>query len=92
MLEDIERHSRVAAACYPRDGDHKTKVSCLLAFRITNMATKSEVLYWGGGARLQVTSPSQEEFVLRAGRAAKALRLSRTLAVQSEFVPPIKEE
>jgi DtxR family Mn-dependent transcriptional regulator len=32
------------------------------------------------GARLQVTSPSQEEFVLRAGSNAKALRLSRTLA------------
>jgi DtxR family transcriptional regulator, Mn-dependent transcriptional regulator len=32
------------------------------------------------GARLQVTSPSQEEFVLRAGSASKALRLSRTLA------------
>jgi DtxR family Mn-dependent transcriptional regulator len=32
------------------------------------------------GARLQVTSPSQEEFVLRAGRTSKALRLSRTLA------------
>jgi DtxR family Mn-dependent transcriptional regulator len=32
------------------------------------------------GARLQVTSPSQEEFVLRAGSTSKALRLSRTLA------------
>jgi DtxR family Mn-dependent transcriptional regulator len=32
------------------------------------------------GARLQVTSPSREEFVLRAGSASKALRLSRTLA------------
>src|ERR1700677_85571 len=32
------------------------------------------------GARLQVTSPSQEEFVLRAGSASKALRLSRSLA------------
>src|ERR1700723_3113923 len=32
------------------------------------------------GAHLQVTSPSQEEFVLRAGSASKALRLSRALA------------
>ena len=32
------------------------------------------------GARLQVTSPSQEEFVLRAGSNSKTLRLSRTLA------------
>jgi DtxR family transcriptional regulator, Mn-dependent transcriptional regulator len=32
------------------------------------------------GARLQVTSPSQEEFVIRTGSAPKALRLSRTLA------------
>src|ERR1700683_3691691 len=32
------------------------------------------------GARLQVTSPSQEEFVLRAGSASEALRLSRSLA------------
>jgi DtxR family Mn-dependent transcriptional regulator len=32
------------------------------------------------GARLQVSSPSQEEFVLRAGSTSKALRLSRTLA------------
>ena len=32
------------------------------------------------GACLQVTSPSQEEFVLRAGSNSKALRLSRTLA------------
>jgi DtxR family Mn-dependent transcriptional regulator len=32
------------------------------------------------GARLQVTSPSREEFVLRTGSASKALRLSRTLA------------
>jgi DtxR family Mn-dependent transcriptional regulator len=32
------------------------------------------------GARLHVTSPSREEFVLRAGSASKALRLSRTLA------------
>jgi DtxR family Mn-dependent transcriptional regulator len=32
------------------------------------------------GARLQVTNPSREEFVLRAGRNSKALRLSRTLA------------
>lgn len=32
------------------------------------------------GARLQVTNPSQEEFVLRAGSNSKALRLSRTLA------------
>ena len=32
------------------------------------------------GARLQVTNPSQEEFILRAGNNSKALRLSRTLA------------
>jgi DtxR family Mn-dependent transcriptional regulator len=32
------------------------------------------------GARLQVTSPSREEFVLRADSASKPLRLSRTLA------------
>lgn len=32
------------------------------------------------GAHLQVTSPSQEEFVLRAGGTSKALRLSRALA------------
>ncbi|WP_433965869.1 metal-dependent transcriptional regulator [Tunturiibacter gelidiferens] len=32
------------------------------------------------GARLQVTSLSQEEFVLRAGNNSRALRLSRTLA------------
>jgi len=32
------------------------------------------------GARLHVTSPSPEEFVLRAGSNSKALRLSRTLA------------
>lgn len=32
------------------------------------------------GARLQVTSPSREEFVLRAGSASKPLRLSRALA------------
>jgi DtxR family Mn-dependent transcriptional regulator len=32
------------------------------------------------GARLQVTSPSPEEFVLRAGSTSKALRLSRALA------------
>src|SRR5580692_5972363 len=32
------------------------------------------------GARLQITNPSQDEFVLRAGSASKALRLSRTLA------------
>src|ERR1700722_6535956 len=32
------------------------------------------------GARLQVTSPSQEEFLLRAGGPSKALRLSRALA------------
>ncbi len=32
------------------------------------------------GARLRVTNPSQEEFVLRAGSNSKALRLSRTLA------------
>lgn len=32
------------------------------------------------GAHLQVASPSQEEFVLRAGGTSKALRLSRALA------------
>jgi DtxR family transcriptional regulator, Mn-dependent transcriptional regulator len=32
------------------------------------------------GARLQVISPSQEEFVLRAGNNSKALRLPRTHA------------
>ena len=32
------------------------------------------------GVRLQVTSSSNEEFVLRAGNASKALRLSRALA------------
>ena len=32
------------------------------------------------GACLQVTSPSQEEFVLRTGSSSKALRLSRALA------------
>lgn len=32
------------------------------------------------GAHLQVTSPSQEEFVLRTSSTSKALRLSRTLA------------
>jgi DtxR family Mn-dependent transcriptional regulator len=32
------------------------------------------------GARLQVTTPSQEEFVLRADSPSKALRLSRALA------------
>jgi DtxR family Mn-dependent transcriptional regulator len=32
------------------------------------------------GARLHVTNPSHEEFVLRAGSNSKALRLSRTLA------------
>ncbi len=32
------------------------------------------------GAHLQVTSPSQEEFLLRAGGPSKALRLSRALA------------
>jgi DtxR family Mn-dependent transcriptional regulator len=32
------------------------------------------------GVRLKVTSPSQEEFVLRAGGASKALRLSRASA------------
>lgn len=32
------------------------------------------------GTRLHVTSPSQEEYVLRAGSNSKALRLSRTLA------------
>ncbi len=32
------------------------------------------------GARLQVTTASQEEFVLRAGSTSKAFRLSRTLA------------
>jgi hypothetical protein len=32
------------------------------------------------GARVQISSPSQEEFVLSAGSASKALRLSRALA------------
>jgi DtxR family Mn-dependent transcriptional regulator len=32
------------------------------------------------GARLQVMTKSQEEYVLRAGKASKALRLSRALA------------